>query len=411
MTAAVGSRRIDLGKLLPQLVAPVAALVIAAAISSIALLISDKDPLLAFQHMYDFGMLPDSQVEILNKASEYYIAAVAVAIGFKMGLFNIGVEGQSKIGAFMAGALASASFMSWVPGPVRIVLIIVVAMIVGGLWALIAALLKTQRGVSEVISTLMLNAIGGLVVTWLLNDHWGVQEPGAQIKTTGILPENSWMPGLPIVSGTDQKVLGFLVIAVILGVVYWFGIGRTRFGFDLRATGYNPSAAVASGVDAKRMVIVAMLISGAIAGMVNLPRMLGESHTYTEGFGGIGFTGIAVALLGRNHPVGMALGAILWGFLARSQLILDLDGIPKEIVLIMQGVAVLSVVIAYELAARIGRRAQQKRVGVATAAPAGSAPLAAAGVPTGSAGGAIAPGTTATETQAKSGDTGTEESK
>ncbi|GAA2389363.1 ABC transporter permease [Dactylosporangium salmoneum] len=371
-------RRIDPAKLIPQLVAPVAALVIAAAISAIALLISDKDPILAFKDMYDFGVTPDSQVEILNKASEYYIAAVAVAIGFKMGLFNIGVEGQSKIAAFMGGALASASFMHWMPGSLRIVLIIVVAMLVGAAWASIAALLKTQRGVSEVISTLMLNLIGALVVTWLLNDQWGVQEPGAQIKTTGILPENSWMPGLPIIAGTDQKVLGFLVISVVLGIAYWFTINRTRFGFDLRATGYNPFAATASGVNAKRMIITAMLISGGIAGLVNLPRMLGESHTYTEGFGGIGFTGIAVALLGRNHPVGMALGAVLWGFLARSQLILDLDGIPKEIVLIMQGVAVLSVVIAYELAARIGRRAQQKRVGAVTAAPAGSAPLAAA---------------------------------
>jgi ABC-type uncharacterized transport system permease subunit len=373
MTTAVGARRIDVGKLLPQLIAPVAALVIAAAISSIALLISDKDPLIAFQHMYEFGTQPDQKVEILNKASELYIAAVAVAFGFKMGLFNIGVEGQSKVAAFFAGALASASFMDWMPGGLRIVLIVVVAMIVGAAWASIAALLKTQRGVSEVISTLMLNAIGGLVVTWLLNDHWGVTEPGAQIKTTGILPEDSWMPGLPIVSGTEQKVLGFFAIAVFLGAAYWFVINRTRFGFDLRATGYNPFAAVASGVNAKRMVITAMLISGAVAGLVNLPRMLGESHTYTEGFGGIGFTGIAVALLGRNHPIGMALGAILWGFLASSQIILDLDGIPKEIILIMQGVTVLSVVIAYELAARIGRRAQQRRVGVATAAAAPAA--------------------------------------
>ncbi|MFF5235135.1 ABC transporter permease [Dactylosporangium sp. NPDC000521] len=367
MSTAAGARRIDVGKLLPQLIAPVAALVIAAAISSVALLISDKDPLLAFQHMYEFGMLPDTKVEILNKASELYIAAVAVAFGFKMGLFNIGVEGQSKVGAFFAGALASASFMDWMPGSLRIVLIIVVAMIVGAAWASIAALLKTQRGVSEVISTLMLNAIGGLVITWLLNDHWGVTEPGAQIKTTGILSKDSWMPGLPIISGTEQKVLGFFAVAVVLGAAYWFVINRTRFGFDLRATGYNPFAAVASGVNAKRMVITAMLISGAIAGLVNLPRMLGESHTYTEGFGGIGFAGLAVALLGRNHPIGMALAAILWGFLASSQIILDIDSIPKEIVLIMQGVTVLSVVIAYELAARIGRRAQQRRVGVATA--------------------------------------------
>jgi simple sugar transport system permease protein len=305
-----------------------------------------------------------------------------VAFGFKMGLFNIGTDGQSRVGAFFAGSLAGASFMAWMPGPLRITLIIVVAMAVGAVWASIAALLKIYRGISEVISTLMLNSIAGFLVTWLLNEHWGVEGPGGQIKTTPILPSDSWMPGIPVTTwldklfravnltslGTTQnKALGFLWIACLLGVLYWFVLGRTRFGFDLRATGWNPSAAVASGVNAKRMVLTAMLVSGAVAGLINLPRMLGESHTYTEGFAAIGFTGIAVALLGRNHPVGMALGALLWGFLARSQLILDLDGIPKEIVLIMQGVTVLAVVVAYELANRIGQRTQQRRVGASTA--------------------------------------------
>jgi simple sugar transport system permease protein len=230
------------------------------------------------------------------------------------------------------------------------------------------------RGVSEVISTLMLNPIGTLLVTWLLNDYWGVVGPGAQIKTTPILPKSAWMPSLPLIGGTNTEVLGFFAIAAVLGVVYWFMLSRSRFGFDLRATGWNPSAAVASGVDARRMVLYTMLISGAVAGLINLPRMLGETHTYTEGFASIGFTGIAVALLGRNHPIGMAVGAFLWGFLARSQIILDLDEIPKEIILIMQGVTVFAVVVAYELANRIGATAQQRRVG-ATAGD--TAPVAA----------------------------------
>ncbi len=157
------------------------------------------------------------------------------------------------------------------------------------------------------------------------------------------------------------------MIAAVLGVAYWFVLGRTRFGFDLRATGMNPSAAVASGVNAQRMVLTTMLASGAVAGLVGLPRMLGETHTYTEGFASIGFTGIAIALLGRNNPVGMVFAALLWAFLARTQIILDLNGIPKEIVVIMQGVTVLAVVIAYELADRIGARAQQRRVGATTA--------------------------------------------
>ena len=373
------NRRIDPAKLIPQLIAPIAALVLAAAVSAGVLLIAGKSPIEAFSGMFDYGTQPSSLVEILNKTTENYIAAVAVAIGFKMALFNIGTDGQSRVGAFFAGSLAGASWMSWMPGQVKIVLIIVVAMIVGALWASIAALLKMYRGVSEVISTLMLNPIGTLLVTWLLNDYWGVEGPGGQIKTTPILPKSAWMPSLPLIGGTNTEVLGFFVIAAVLGVVYWFMLSRSRFGFDLRATGWNPSAAVASGVNARRMVLFTMLISGAVAGLINLPRMLGETHTYTEGFASIGFTGIAVALLGRNHPIGMAVGAFLWGFLARSQLILDLNGIPKEIVLIMQGVTVLAVVVAYELANRIGATAQQRRVGATDAkaaalATAGAAP-------------------------------------
>ena len=134
------------------------------------------------------------------------------------------------------------------------------------------------------------------------------QASGGQIKTTPILPKSAWMPSLPLIGGTNTEVLGFFAIAAVLGVVYWFMLSRSRFGFDLRATGWNPSAAVASGVDARRMVLYTMLISGAVAGLINLPRMLGETHTYTEGFASIGFTGIAVALLGRNHPIGMAVG-------------------------------------------------------------------------------------------------------
>jgi ABC-type uncharacterized transport system permease subunit len=232
--------------------------------------------------------------------------------------------------------------------------------------------LKTRRGVSEVISTLMLNAIAGSVIAWLLNEVWGKQAKGAQIKTTGTLPKDSWMPSIPLIPGANSGVFGFIVIAIALGVAYWFVLSRTRFGFDLRATGYSPSAAAASGVKANRMIIVVMLISGGVAGLILLPDLLGDTHAYTQGFGGIGFTGIAVALMGRNHPVGMALAALLWGFLAQSQQVLDLNDIPKQIVLIMQSLAVLAVVIAYEQANRIGQRAQQRRVGAATADPAPS---------------------------------------
>jgi simple sugar transport system permease protein len=136
-------------------------------------------------------------------------------------------------------------------------------------------------------------------------------------------------------------------------------VWRTRFGFDLRASGLNPWAAQASGVDPKGMIVKAMLLSGGIAGLVGLSETLGYFHRYTLDFTtGLGFTGIAVALLGRNHPFGMAIGAFLFGFLSSSAQILDLDGIPKEIVGIMQGVILLSVVVAYEVVRRIRAAAE-----------------------------------------------------
>ena len=152
-------------------------------------------------------------------------------------------------------------------------------------------------------------------------------------------------------------------VAAALGIGYSFLLNRTRFGFELKASGESPTAATAGGVDARRMVIIALVLSGAVAGLVGLPELLGRDYAYTlTSPQGYGFTGIAVALLGRNHPVGIALGALLWAFLDKSALALDNVGVPREIVLIMQGAVVLSVVVAYEIVRRYEVAAEQRRV-------------------------------------------------
>jgi ABC-type uncharacterized transport system permease subunit len=159
-------------------------------------------------------------------------------------------------------------------------------------------------------------------------------------------------------------------VAAALGIGYWFLLGRTRFGFELRASGESATAAATGGVNARRTIVVALLLSGAVAGLVGLPELLGRDHAYTlSSPQGYGFTGIAIALLGRNHPVGIALGALLWAFLDKSAVALDVVGIPREIVLIMQGLIVLSVVVAYEVVRRVERRAEQRRVAAAAPAP------------------------------------------
>jgi simple sugar transport system permease protein len=368
-------RRFDPARLGLQLLAPVTALLFAGLLSSLALFAVDRSPAVAFPAMLRYASDADSLAEILNRATTYYLAAMAVAIGFRMGLFNIGVDGQYRLAALLSGALGGAAFFAPVPGPIRTVLIVLVAMVVGALWAGIAALLKVYRGVSEVISTIMLNFIGGSIVAYLIRlDNLGVQPAGSNQTSTRLLPEDSWAPSLPLIPEAAAGVNSLILLAAAVGLSYWFILGRTRFGFDLRASGLNPSAAVASGVDAKRMVIYAMLLSGAVAGLTGMPQLLGEVHAFTpQEFGGAGFIGIGIALLGRNHPIGVAAAALLWAALDRSAIILDLEEIPKEIVTIMQGVVVLAVVVAYELANRVSRRVQQRRVGAAVAGDGGGA--------------------------------------
>ena len=146
--------------------------------------------------------------------------------------------------------------------------------------------------------------------------------------------------GLDPKAGTDLE--SFVIVAAVVGVVYYVLIWRTRFGYDLRASGINPIAAQASGVASNEMIVKGMVLSGMVAGLVGLPVLLGFSFNYNLDFPtGLGFAGITVALLGRNNPIGIAAGALLLGFLDRSAQILDLEGIPKEIVVIMEGVIVL----------------------------------------------------------------------
>lgn len=348
------------------LAAPALALVAAVVLSSLVILGTGKDPLHAFAVMADFGSKSDSQVWIINKAIPYYLSAVAVAIGFRMNLFNIGVDGQYRVAAFFAAAVGGALSL---PGFLQIPVIIIVAMAVGAIWAGIAGVLKTTRGVSEVITTIMLNSIAGSLIGYFLSEGRLAVKDGNLFHTANI-PASSHFFTIP----TDPKpIYGTVLIAVVIGFAYWFVLGRTRFGFDLRAVGRSESAASASGVSVKRMVVTSMLLSGAVAGLVGMPTLLNESYNYGTDFpAGVGFTGIAIALLGRNHPIGMALAALLWGFLERTGIQLEFEGYAQEIVGVMQGVIVLSVVIAYEIVRRYGLRRQQRKVGEELSARAGT---------------------------------------
>ncbi|MET7602322.1 ABC transporter permease [Streptomyces avermitilis] len=362
-------KKFDKERVLLAVAGPAIALVAAIALTSIVLLASGRSPFEPYSLMLEQATFSDVQVLIINQASMYYIAALAVALGFRMNLFNIGVDGQYRLGAVMTAVVGAHIAL---PSFLQIPLLMLVAMLTGAFWAGIAGVLKVTRGVSEVVATIMLNAIATSLIGYLmLSDNFGVQV--GNNNTTGIMKESGWIPGINL--GADVgEIYGLVFLAVVLGILYWIVLNRTRFGFDLRASGASESASAASGVDAKRMVLIAMLISGAVSGLAGLPLLLGDVHTYSLSFpAGLGFTAIGIALLGRNHPGGIALAALLWAFLDKASPALDYAtpvAYEKEIATIMQGLIVFAVVISYEAVRVWGLRRQQKRVGAELAAAA-----------------------------------------
>jgi general nucleoside transport system permease protein len=358
------------------LIGPVLAILVALVISGIVIALIGEDPLTALQVMVDLGDTPSQQTQsivvILNRAVPLFLAGLAVSVAFRMGLFNIGVEGQYRMAAILSAAVGAAVVL---PAPLHVLLIVVVAVVVGALWAGIVGVLKVTRGVSEVISSIMLNFIALGTASFLLTGPLRGSGEGASIVTTTPIPESGWFPGLNgLLTGLGlaeprTELYGFLLVAVVVGVAIAVLIKRTRFGFDLRASGLSPSAATASGVNARSMVIKTMLLSGAVAGLIGLPDLLGDTHEFgTQFTGGLGFLGIAVALLGRNTPIGIALAALLFAFLDRAALPLQFAGIPSSVVTIIQGTIVLTVVIANEVARRLALRTAE-RAGSAAAAP------------------------------------------
>ncbi|MFG1957420.1 ABC transporter permease [Nonomuraea sp. NPDC049028] len=345
-------------RMLSALTAPAFALLIALTVTTALLAAVGASPGRAYLTMLEFGLRPDSLVSAVNRSAIYFFAGLAVAVAFRMKLFNIGVEGQYRVAALFAAVVGASVNL---PGPLHLALVGLVAVLAGALWAGIAAVLKVWRGVSEVLSTLLLNYVATAVIAYLLADFFAA---GSASGSTPELPPSARLPeldglmslfGLSLPAGTHLG--GAALGAVVLGVAVHLLLTRTRYGYELRASGLNPAAAHVHGIEPRRMILLTMLVSGGLAGLAGLPDLLGNTYSYGVDFpSGAGFTGIAVAMLGRNTPVGIALSALLFGFLERSALILDIQGLPKEIVTIMQGVIVISVVGAHEVVRRMDLR-------------------------------------------------------
>ncbi|MDP6528313.1 MAG: ABC transporter permease [Gemmatimonadota bacterium] len=347
------------------LISPLLAVAGAAVLGGILAVVIGENPLRAAQVLAEGLTTPDGLGNVLFNATALTLTGLSVAFAFRAGLFNIGAEGQLVVGAFAASITALH-----LPGAPRFLLgplCILAAAAAGAVWGAIPGLLRARLGVHEVINTIMMNFIASGLTGYLTVHIF--KEPGQMIPQTSVLPEAAWIPrlgDLPLVgrlvpASSPANSALFLALGAA-GVVAWV-LYRTPLGFRVRAIGQGERAAQTSGVPTGMTLVAAMAVAGALAGLAGVNEALGFRHRYLDNFSsGVGFLGIAVALLGRVRVAGVVAAALLFGVLNAGAVEIDLfTGIPQELMLVVQAGILLFVVAGDEVSRRlIARRARRK---------------------------------------------------
>ncbi|WP_353859003.1 ABC transporter permease [Azospirillum formosense] len=326
---------------------PLLNLLAALVLSGLVILVIGENPLdvLALLVTEAVGY-PEAIGYTLYYTTSYIFTGLAVAIAFHCGLFNIGGEGQAYLGGLGAG-LVGLALTGW-PWPVAALGAVVLSALFGAAWAAIPGWLQAKRGSHIVITTIMFNFIAAAIMTYLLVDV--LIRPGSQSPETREFDPGVWLPTMDRALGwigvaipASPLNLSFLWALACCALFYLF-LWRTRWGYEIRTVGRNERAAVYAGISPARNIILAMAISGALAGFVGVNEIMGVQHRILLNFtGGVGFVGIAVALMGRNHPVGIVLAALLFGVLAQGggQVSFEYPTVNRELVMVIQGLVIL----------------------------------------------------------------------
>lgn len=335
-------RWIDIGLI------PILNLCLALLVSGLIVLAIGEDPLQAVAIMVRGAFGYEEGIGYtLYYATNFIFTGLAVSVAFHAGLFNIGGEGQAYIGGLGVG-LVMLSFDSVLPFVILAPLGIIAAAAFGAAWAAIPAYLQAYRGSHIVITTIMFNFIAAALMVYLLVNV--LINPGQMSPESREFLPNAQLPfmhemlaGLGIqITSTPLNITLIWALACCVGV--WAYIWRTRWGYELRTVGFNESAAVCAGIRPRHIVVIAMCISGALAGFVGLNEIMGVHHRLLINFtAGYGFTGIAVSLMGRNHPFGIVLASLLFGALYQggADLAFDVPTITRELVVTIQGLVIL----------------------------------------------------------------------
>ncbi len=312
-------------------------------IGAFFILFTEANPINAYLTLFDgaFGSLTNIY-HTLFRATPLILTGLAVAFGFRCGLFNIGAEGQYLIGAFAAAWFGFA--VTGLPMIIHLPLTIMVAMIAGGLWASIAGVLKAKLGANEVINTIMLNYIAlFLTIQYGINRLKGT---GARQGTPNILETAQLRRLGELIGQPGVRLHAGFILAILAAVFLWYFMWKTKSGYEIRAVGLNSHAAEYGGINVAKNIILAMFISGALAGLAGAGEVLGTQRYFITGMNaGHGFTGIAVALVGNNNPIGVVLAGILFGALAQGGFVMGRVGVPRDIVTIIQALVIFSIAI------------------------------------------------------------------
>ena len=326
---------------------PLANLAAALALSGIVVLAVGQDPLVALTILVDGAIGSQEGIGFtLYYATTFVFTGLAVAIPFHAGLFNIGGEGQAMLGGI--GVTLVCLPLGGAPLWLVLPLALAAAMACGAAWALIPAWLQARRGSHVVITTIMFNFIAATLLTWLLVEL--LIAPGQSAPESRNFDPSTWLPSMQTilgalgiaVSATPLNLAFF--IALVAGALVWLFIWHTPFGYEIRVAGLSEGAARYGGISVERVIVLALCLGGACAGLAAINDVMGAQHRLLLNFtAGSGFIGIAVALMGRNHPLGIALAALLFGALYQggSELAFEMPNLQRELVVVIEGLIIL----------------------------------------------------------------------
>jgi ABC-type uncharacterized transport system permease subunit len=336
-----------LKRVLNSMLVPLLAIFTALVVGGIIIFIVGGDPFAAYKGL---GQGAFGSAKALSEtavwSTPYIFAGLAVAFAFKGGLFNIGAEGQLALGA-VAAALVGYALPGWlgfsIPAIIHIPLTIGFGMLAGAIWAAIPGALKAYTGGHEVINTIMMNYIALNITSFLLNGPMRDPDPLNLSARTPEIAASARIP--PLFPTTGLRVHWGFILALLVAVLIWWLLEKTTFGFEVRTAGSNPDAAKYAGINFKRVIILTMAISGALAGLAGAIEVTALNYRHELGFSiGYGFDAIAIALLGKTNPFGVVLAAILFGAMRNGGTRMQfLTQIPVDIISVIQGLILLFV--------------------------------------------------------------------